>query len=261
MKPYFAIQAMFLNEARYLREWIEFHRLVGAERFFLYDHESTDGGAELLAPYVEEGIVVLRDWPVHPGLLEANQDCIERHRDDARWVAFMDIDEFIFSPTGAPVPEVLRQFDHLPGVGVPWAIFGTSGHETRPPGLVIENYTVRTNQPRRIRWFKSIVDPSRVYRARGPHVFGYTDDRLITPVPAFAPFDQLRINHYWTKSKEEFIEKLSRPWAHTGTAHQAPPERADTITADGRAIEDQTILQYLPALREALATREGAARS
>ena len=100
MKAYLAIQAMFLNEARYLREWIEFHRLVGVERFFLYDHESTDGGAELLAPYVEEGIVVLHDWPVHPGLLEANQDCIERHCDDARWVAFMDIDEFLFSPTG-----------------------------------------------------------------------------------------------------------------------------------------------------------------
>jgi hypothetical protein len=258
MKAYLAIQAMFLNEARYLREWIEFHRLVGVERFFLYDHDSTDGGAELLAPYVEEGIVVLHDWPVHPGLLEANQDCIERHRDDARWISFMDIDEFLFSPTGAAVPDVLRRFDHLPGLGIPWALFGTSGHVTRPPGLVIENYTVRTNQPRRVRWFKSIVDPSRVYRARGPHVFGYTDDRTIYPVPAFAPFDLLRINHYWTKSEEDFKEKLARPWPHTGKAHRAPPERAQTLTAEGRAIRDDAILQYIPALREAVASREPA---
>ena len=38
-------------------EWIEFHRLVGVERFFLYDNGSTDDHREVLAPYVEEGIV------------------------------------------------------------------------------------------------------------------------------------------------------------------------------------------------------------
>ena len=84
---------------------------------------------------------------------------------------------------------------------------------------------------------------------------------IVYPVPAFAPFDLLRINHYWTKSKEDFTEKLSRPWPHTGTPHQAPPERAETLTADGRAVHDDAILQYFPALREAMATREGAAKA
>ena len=41
---------MFHDEASYLREWIEFHRLVGVERFFLYDHESVDDSREVLAP-------------------------------------------------------------------------------------------------------------------------------------------------------------------------------------------------------------------
>jgi hypothetical protein len=243
---------MFLNEAPYLQEWVEFHRLVGVERFFLYDHESTDGGAELLAPYVEEGIVVLHDWPVQPGLLESYDDCLGRHRDDARWIAFMDIDEFLFSPTGAPVPEVLQQFEHLPGVGVPWALYGPSGHKTRPPGLVIESYTVRTNQPRRVRWWKSIVDPSRTLQTQGPHTFAY-DDGIERPVPGFARFDQLRINHYWTKSEAEFKAKLERPWAHTGKPSGTPFERALTMTAGELGVTDESILQYLPALREALA--------
>ena len=42
MKPYLAICAVYRNEAPYLREWIEFHRLVGVERFFLYNNRSTD---------------------------------------------------------------------------------------------------------------------------------------------------------------------------------------------------------------------------
>jgi hypothetical protein len=256
VKAYLAIQAMFLNESPYLREWVEFHRLVGVERFFLYDHESTDSSREVLAPYVEEGIVIVHDWPVQPGLLEAYDDCLKQHRGDARWIAFMDIDEFLFSPTGTPVPEVLRQFEHLAGLGVPWALFGPSGHKTRPPGLVIESYTVRTGRPRRVRWFKSMVDPARTLHALGPHVFAY-DDGIDRPVPAFAQFESLRINHYWTKSEDEFKEKLSRPWAHTGKPSGTPFERARTLTGDGFGVSDEAILQYLPALRDALAVRAG----
>ena len=42
VSPYLAVCAIYRNEAPYLREWIEFHRLVGVERFFLYNNESTD---------------------------------------------------------------------------------------------------------------------------------------------------------------------------------------------------------------------------
>jgi hypothetical protein len=35
---YLSICAIFRHEAPYLREWIEFHKLIGAERFFLYDN-------------------------------------------------------------------------------------------------------------------------------------------------------------------------------------------------------------------------------
>ena len=66
MKPYLSICAIYRDEAPYLREWIEFHRLVGVERFFLYNNGSEDDHLEVLAPYVEDGIVVLHDWPVFP---------------------------------------------------------------------------------------------------------------------------------------------------------------------------------------------------
>lgn len=35
---YLPICAIFKEEAPYLPEWIEFHRLMGVERFFLYDN-------------------------------------------------------------------------------------------------------------------------------------------------------------------------------------------------------------------------------
>src|SRR5919109_1112110 len=140
---YLAVSAIYLNEAPFLEEWIEFHRLVGVEKFFLYNHLSTDNHRAVLAPYVEEGIVEVTDWPHEPGQASAYQDCLDRHRRDARWIAFIDLDEFLFSPTYAPLPQVLKAYEPWPGVHVNWAVFGPSGHETRPQGLVIESYTSR----------------------------------------------------------------------------------------------------------------------
>src|SRR5262245_48829439 len=54
---------IFQNDAPYLKEWIEFHRLVGGQHFYLYNNLSTDNYQEVLAPYIREGIVELIDWP------------------------------------------------------------------------------------------------------------------------------------------------------------------------------------------------------
>ncbi len=64
--PYLGITTLMLDEARDLREWIEFHRLQGVERFYLYDNGSTDDTEEVVRPYVEEGIAELVPWP-HAG--------------------------------------------------------------------------------------------------------------------------------------------------------------------------------------------------
>src|SRR4051812_43400023 len=56
--------AIFQNETFFLREWIEYHRIVGVEHFYLYNNLSTDNYLEILQPYIAEGIVELFDWPV-----------------------------------------------------------------------------------------------------------------------------------------------------------------------------------------------------
>ena len=134
------------TRAPYLREWIEFHRLVGVERFFLYNNRSIDDHREVLAPYVEEGIVAVRDWPLRPGPASAYDDCLERAPARLALDRLHRRDEFLFSPIGRPVSEVLGDYEEWPGVGVNWATFGTSGTETKPEGLVIENYLMRSTK-------------------------------------------------------------------------------------------------------------------
>jgi hypothetical protein len=52
---YLAACTIYRDDAAYLAEWIEFHRLMGVERFFLYDNGSTDHQSEVLAGYLARG--------------------------------------------------------------------------------------------------------------------------------------------------------------------------------------------------------------
>jgi hypothetical protein len=259
-KSYLAVAAIYRDEAPYLREWIEFHRIVGVERFFLYDNFSLDDHREVLAPYVDEGIVVLHDWPVFPGQIPAYDDVLRRHRDESRWIAFIDLDEFLFSPTLRPLPEILRDYEDHPGVMANWAVFGSSGHRTQPPGLVTENYVWRMKTPEGPQQSKSILDPTSVERCGGAHFFFYKNGSAVDerhhPVPygrtAEPESERLRVNHYYTKSIEEGKKKLLRRAATTGDLRTAAHNRLEIVDENMNEVLDETITAYLPELRSRL---------
>jgi len=251
-----AVCAIFRDEARYLAEWVTFHRLQGVERFYLYDNRSSDDWRSELAPEIESGIVEVTDWPRHPGQMSAYDDCVERHRDDARWIATIDVDEFLFSPTGASLPEVLRRFDTHPAVAVNRRFFGTNGHERVPEGLVTESYPLRArdDNPSNV-LVKSIVYPRMTLAALGAHTFSLRgipvgEDGLPTPTairdPATA--DLLRINHYYAKSEEDFRRKSVTPRADSGTV-------TDRMGIPPDEVRDEAIPQFAERLRAMLASR------
>lgn len=252
MEPYLSICAIFRDEAPYLPEWIEFHRLVGVERFFLYDNASSDGSREVLEPWARTGVVSVADCSIplgEGGQSLAYADALRRARGRTRWLAFIDLDEFLHAPTSARLPDVLRDYEQYPGVVVNWQVYGSSGQTTATDGLVIERFVSRA----RTRWIrnrrvKSIVDPQRTMRPIGPHFFAYTDGALAVteehepvrvierrawtrrmrrglvrlPLIETDPYavrhssvkrvsvERVRLNHYAVRSREEFEQKTAR---------------------------------------------------
>ena len=257
MRAYLSICAIYRDEARYLQEWIEFHRLVGVERFFLYDNQSTDDHAEVLAPYVSKGVATVHDWPEHPGQRSAYEHCLAEHGAESRWIAFLDLDEFLFSPQLRAVSEVLTEYEEWPAVGVNRVIYGTSGHKDRPEGLVIEEYLMRFPAAASI---KSIVDPARTVDFVNVHSFSYGDggfavDEHKRPIDGWVTqeftYEKLRINHYYTRSEAEFLDKLERVRADNAQLRKRPKDPRGALGKD----RDETITAYAPAVREALARR------
>lgn len=129
-----AIAAIFKNEGPYLKEWIEYHRMVGAEHFWLYNDASTDNWEEVLQPYLEEGIIEVFDWPVPHYLnfigcqIRAYHDALQKALGKTKWLALIDIDEFLLPINEKTVTECLdRHFSHAGALYVNWRNFGTGG--------------------------------------------------------------------------------------------------------------------------------------
>ena len=81
--------------------------------------------------------MTVQDWPVldgRVGQIAAYDDCLRWHRYDSRWIAFIDLDEFLFAPGDESLADVLREYEQWPAVALRWAMFGTSGHEPGRPG-------------------------------------------------------------------------------------------------------------------------------
>ena len=243
MRCVLAICAVFKDEAAYLREWVECHQLMGVEKFFLYNNHSSDRYLDALQAYMLAGSVVVHEWPRHPAQLEAYAHCLATHGADADWIAFLDIDEFLFAPDARRLPDVLADYAEYPAVGVNWVMFGSGGHVEKPQGGVLENFLRRGELDDGLPYphlrlpdgsyrsenthVKSIVQPSKVIACGNAHHFRYRDGTLAVDEnkqPIEGSFSskvsvaRLRINHYWSKSESECRHKFGRGFADGGGA-------------------------------------------
>lgn len=224
---YLAVCAIAKNEGPYFEEWIEWHRKQGVEKFYIYDNESTDCTKEVLAPYVEKGIVDYTFFPGSKMQLAAYDDCFEQHRLETRWLAVIDLDEFILPIKDRSIPDFLRRMEKYSVVEINWLVYGSGGAKTKVPGSVMERFHHHSLPEHRLNTHvKSIVDPRRVCTMTGCHEAARISGSAVDSHGSLLKKgfrdrkpqqDVIRINHYAVKSYEEFLSKRARGRARTTT--------------------------------------------
>ncbi|CAF4233990.1 unnamed protein product, partial [Adineta steineri] len=97
------------NKAKYLVQWIEFHRLVGFSKFVIYNTTDTDNYLSTVINIYNQkypGLVDVVQWSFSAlGLadavsiryfqVEALHDCLIRYGDQSEWLSAIDLDEYI----------------------------------------------------------------------------------------------------------------------------------------------------------------------
>jgi hypothetical protein len=277
---YLAVTTIVKDEGPYLREWLEFQRLLGVEHAYLYDNGSSDNSATVLAPFVAEGFVTVIPWrfPWHlddRGVFTAQAlafaHFITNFGSEWRWIAFIDVDEFLFPVSGHSLPKLLADYEDLPALVAFWTMFGTSGHQTPPKGLVIENYTMRAPFPTHA-LPKSIVDPSTVLAIRSIHMFrttagesaAYNEHRQLVTRENMGVLtsDIFRLNHYYTRSQAECEAKVAAR-AASGIKKTAIMRGKNRLYIEPSAhnVPDHSILQFVPKLKQLMSSPASSVKS
>lgn len=216
---YLTIGAVFRTENSWLEEWIRYHIAVGVEHFILYnDDDDTHVSDRILKPYVEQGIV--ENVHMNRGNNPFNhagryRSMLDSMTGSTRWLAFIDLDEFILPSHCDDLRQLLQEYEDYNGLAINWSIYGTSGYIKRPQTQINHLlYRSETHwEPNK--FVKSIVKPETVVRDNGDyvHYFPTTGGETVnesyenvTWITHEISTEKVRINHYVVRSYQDFWE-------------------------------------------------------
>lgn len=220
---YLSLCLITKDEHLYLPEWLDWHRKLGVEHFYIYDNGTHDHLSSLLT----QDDVTLHRVLGRGVQMATYRHCIAEHGHESNWIGFIDTDEFIVPRKLDDLPSMLNSYERFGGLGINWLMFGTSGLLTKPESQVRSLIFRTPNHYSANDHIKSIVQPRYVLPRvpANPHSFSYKEgafcvNELGTPIQG--PFSRnsttlVQLNHYYCRSRQEIDEKLKRGRADTGT--------------------------------------------
>ncbi len=265
-----AIVTMLKDEELYIDEWLAFHKAAGIRHFIIYDNGSTDNTVRIIKERLSSDELTLMPWAGRVAEVEQGQynsqvlayaHAILNFGSAFRWAAFIDIDEFLLPMQANTIEGALEAVGDFPNVSLPWHMFGTGGHKVQPAGGVLRNYIHRATDPisrkKNATNFKCIVDPCEVTevsvhhfetRAHGDatcndagQVFRRNDRKS----PEFYSAQYLRLNHYYTRSAEEFARKLDKGPADPGSRERFERRLLTALESiESDVVEDREIIDF-----------------
>ena len=207
---------------------------------------------------------MLHDWPVLRGARSPAYDhCLASTATTRAGSPSSTSTSSCSRPPAGRCPRCCADYEQLPGVGVNWADFGTSGHEHQAARPRDRELRAHHSQPRRAahdqerrtacrdvcgRELPPLRLPRRRVR-RDANGWSRSKARIFTRTETVSR-DVLRINHYVTRSVEDSKEKRSMPRADTGEERRfgGSPPHGD--------VPDDVIQMFAPAVRDAVAAAE-----
>ncbi len=220
---YIAICAVIKDERQDdLREWVEYHHKMGIGKFYLHDNGNIPV-ASMFSDYMKQKIVDVKERKDIAPQLSVYHRCIRNYRKYHRWIAFIDADEFIVTKDQCSIPSVMKKYEGYGGLVLNWRMFCSSGHLTRPPGGILQNYWRCSDSTH----FKSVINTDYAVSHYGnPHLFHYSHGkysidtdywRVVSPytVPRPSLYQIIYLHHYHLKSKEDYDRNRKRGRAST----------------------------------------------
>lgn len=223
-----AVCCIIKNEP-YLEEFILYYHLIGVEHFYIYDNESKPPIQKRLKQDLFKEICTIIPFPGLVQQMKAYNHCIQLTKNIVNWLIIIDGDEFIHLKKHKCMNDFLQNYKDYHAVGLNWIMFGSSFHEKKQKGLLIDNYIYCMGK--QFNLIKTICKPRFVRTIGGPHHVNLIHPKLYVDThkkQISGPFNEnpnidiAPINHYYGKSLDEMKQKINRGRADMTAKREMP---------------------------------------
>lgn len=253
-----------------LQEFIAHHLGIGIEHCYIYDNGSSIPISNILKNYIDAGLVSVIYFPEKGVQMQAYSGCLNAFGKDNEFIAFIDMDELIIPKSHDNMQDFLRQYNsllHLGSFAINWKIFGSEINGelaiTKPNQLMSEIYIKSSNNEfEENKHIKSIVRPKNTkFFNLDPHhatlhngYFNYNEKMQNIRGPFAQPCstETIQINHYFTRSKEEWEKKVLKGRADVSDSNIPGREihEWESFNNNCNMIEDCSALRFVNKTKE-----------
>lgn len=209
-KYYSSVCLLIRDENKYLKEWIDWHLERGFDHIYIYDNGTKEQVSEIVTGDIANKVSII-EWqgPFQNVQQDAYNHFLECYGKETRWVNFIDSDEFIqFQDGTMKANDFLAKYEEYTVVYGALNEFNANGKESYENLPVTERFTEPTNIKGGL-YHKDFIQPHRIdfmdrhyprFGTRGNYTFRDQSDNK----------ELFVINHYYTKSWEEWKQKIAR---------------------------------------------------
>ena len=220
---YSSICLLAKNENAYINEWLDWHLSIGFDHIYIYDNESDIPLKHTIySEYLS--YCTFNDWTSNDYQAhmqhEAYAHFLKTYACQNEWTAFIDADEFVRILNGDSINSFLKDYDSHNGLYIEWITYNANGHIYQDLSVPVrERFTQTVPYTLFQIKGKSIVKPNNIRamsahfpigRATGHNIVDSSHKEVYLSKPYTCPLDKIVIDHYFTKSYEEWISKVKK---------------------------------------------------
>ena len=217
------------DENKYIKEFMEHYKKLKISKIIIYDNNDINGEyiQEIIKNDIENNYVKIINYRgfKQPQKV-ALDDCYKRYNYNYDWIAFYDIDEFLHIKNYSNIKDFLSlpKLKNCQGILINWKYYGDNNKLYYEPKPLAERFI----QPfyflnSSLEYIKYFISASKtIVRGRLKIIWGHfphyikniincrPDGKLLYNYLSPPQYSIAYINHYITKSTEEFAERLNR---------------------------------------------------
>ena len=217
------------DENRYIREFVQHYENYGVDKIFLYDNNDVDGEKfdEILKDFIQKGFVEVMNWRgKFQALMQIMNDCYQRNYENYDWLIFFELDEYIHLTNYTSV----KPFLNLERFNECQVIYLNLVCHTDNNLLYYDNRSLAERFPKIVPKYKKggyRLEIKSIVRGHIPNLtvesnhlcnkklincngYGNSNRYYYDTFSNQNDYKNYYIDHYYSKSTEEFITKINK---------------------------------------------------